>query len=574
MDLKSAKISGFSFVMFLGIIFIGFCLVRVMYDASLDADFRINSSWTIEINSQKIEKVHLTEFVFPKIKKGDKIIASCEMPNIEIDYPFLQIRIKNVIVKAYKGSITEENCIYSYGEDLIKNFGFVPKSTCYVPVDTFSEGEKIFFVLEACKNIPFKIFSPPKIMAATDKISSYVEKNWIMFIITPFLIVFGVLGGILGISSLFLRKNVLQFVAIAMLSFWGGFSLVCFNDFIELFSKNFIFNSFCKYIVLSCFSISLLALICIENTYSEQQKKVVKYSIYTFLAIMLVSIILQFTNVFPPQTLSVILVICNVIILFLGIFITIKGLIREKITTPIAAFGIVAFYTFTLIDFLAYFFYLYLSGSAACVENLGFGIGILSIIFCSIANYIHSLNDYSYEAAEKKFLHENSYIDCITGAFNRSKTIETLKQFDEMGSEYTIIYIEVQNISDKDFDTIKLVSLLIKRVFGCYGLVGRIDSTTFVVVAVNILKQKIIQLLFVLQELVMMENDKKENTIQLNVGYSFSNEIENADYNEVYQAAKNSAEKTSEKYVKTSVNNASTETEALPNKSAATTLPS
>lgn len=494
-----------------------------------------NNNWILTIDAQTYSNVSLTTFTLPKLSKNTTIILRNTLPNeiSSIDSLWLQ-----TVYSTLEVSI-DGNKIYSYGLDLDKENINVGSGFHVIPFPANSAQKNIELTITTTEKDAFSAFKPFYIQRSIHTLSSFLRRSILPFTSSVFLCFLGIIGTIVCIGALFLKKKILPFFILSFFSFWVGMGVLTNTDLIQIFSSNFTINSYLEYAALYASALSLILFFVVSIAQSKFEKISSIALITAFSLFCIVSIILERMNIIHiHQTLSYYQIICSAMMVF-GLIISIQKIITKNGRILFSSLSFTFLIFFCILDLSRYIIQKYFLPTYPLFYTSLLTIGVIIFIISELLFYFTSMQA---EITGLLSVQEHTFTPSnYTFLASKKKIVQTVNELNKNHVYYTFITISFTNVpNDKEaFEKYgKTITSLLKTVFDCYGLISYYEDNTFVIVVSEVTETKLKQLIKTFNQLLEYKSLKQSfPQVKTSIGYAFSYEPNYKSFKAVFTLA-------------------------------------
>lgn len=494
-----------------------------------------NNNWILTIDAQTYSNVSLTTFTLPKLSKNTTIILRNTLPNeiSSIDSLWLQ-----TVYSTLEVSI-DGNKIYSYGLDLDKENINVGSGFHVIPFPANSAQKNIELIITTTQKDAFSAFKPFYIQRSIHTLSSFLRRSILPFTSSVFLCFLGIIGTIVCIGALFLKKKILPFFILSFFSFWVGMGVLTNTDLIQIFSSNFTINSYLEYAALYASALSLILFFVVSIAQSKFEKISSIALITAFSLFCIVSIILERMNIIHiHQTLSYYQIICSAMMVF-GLIISIQKIITKNGRILFSSLSFTFLIFFCILDLSRYIIQKYFLPTYPLFYTSLLTIGVIIFIISELLFYFTSMQA---EITGLLSVQEHTFTPSnYTFLASKKKIVQTVNELNKNHVYYTFITISFTNVpNDKEAFVKygKTITSLLKTVFDCYGLISYYEDNTFVIVVSEVTETKLKQLIKTFNQLLEYKSLKQSfPQVKTSIGYAFSYEPNYKSFKAVFTLA-------------------------------------
>lgn len=476
-------------VKILGLILICMGMALVIYPIFLtnteEKQYPIHSDWDILINNKSYTTQHLSELTFPLTQKGDQVILTTRLPKVDFNQVTLRIYEMHSVVHIYLDNVP----IYDYGETYARKNEMVGSGNIWVELPPDYAGKELRIVLNVQENQAFGKLREAYLQDSNSIYYSLITKNILAALVIGFFLCFGWVTLIIT-TCVYKKGSNLQVL------FWiSGFAilvaqwLLCYNQLIEILTRNFHLIATIEYLSLYLTPICLLFFMYGTVAIKRYRIKILQVAIpFTICDIIL--ILLNYTNV---AHFSSTLTLFQCMATFGGIFVAVMGVKWSRQTRKMAdriwASGIVAFICFVVADMIRYMINKYgFIGADLSVTLMP--LGLLVFVVSMTLSFTFALMERVAENMERKTLLHMAYTDALTNIKNRASCEEVFLKYDQMKKPLTIINMDLNGFKEinDDFghavgdELLMRFAHLLEIHFGNKGFVGRMGGDEFIVI--------------------------------------------------------------------------------------------
>ena len=222
-------------------------------------------------------------------------------------------------------------------------------------------------------------------------LSSFLRRSILPFTSSVFLCFLGIIGTIVCIGALFLKKKILPFFILSFFSFWVGMGVLTNTDLIQIFSSNFTINSYLEYAALYASALSLILFFVVSIAQSKFEKISSIALITAFSLFCIVSIILERMNIIHiHQTLSYYQIICSAMMVF-GLIISIQKIITKNGRILFSSLSFTFLIFFCILDLSRYIIQKYFLPTYPLFYTSLLTIGVIIFIISELLFYFTSM---------------------------------------------------------------------------------------------------------------------------------------------------------------------------------------
>lgn len=456
-----------------------------------------NKGWTVIARGRKELFTDLDKYRFSDpVKKGELICIRNTLPD---DMPDGSA----IIFPLYLSSISVEvdgNVIYGYGSDRYSAGKMVGSGVHIIRIPDGTQGKNISIVIRAGENDAFSFLSGVMLDDTNWAFIDYLNINIYPVTISLSLIMAGIT---IMIISVFLAIRKLEWMRVnqtGVLFFVAGCWNVCETNAIQLFSLNYVWNTYaCYFFGIFCILPLLRIVISAHKDKLEKVRIVQKVLFNLSRLLVFLTLILSIFNVIH---------ICNAVHFFqiiAAVFFCLEAYlewrhysVKDVISSPRFREELVCF-IFILLESLRYGLNERLNFRSSVLRHSILLYGIIVLVMMMIGSYIRELYESYLRQAEEKALKDIAYTDGLTGLLNRAFCKDRMEELDNSEKDYHMITFDVDglkriNDSKGHLEGDKLLTSfadILTRCFSDVGDVIRPGGDEFLVISDDAGKQEL-----------------------------------------------------------------------------------
>lgn len=458
---------------------------------SVGAYHILNNGWTMQINDTVYEDVDFDTFSFPTVNKGDVITIKGRFPYVIIRDPSLLIYTIHSDLVVTVGN----NVLYEYGTDRYDQNKLLGYGRFAIPIDNYL-GKPIEIKMRVSEDNAFTEFSSPIIYEAGSFYIDYTNANRIPLATSIFLVMFGVMLGVVTLILSFKNKRMLKLFASSMLAIGSGVWSFCSYDLLFLFTKDPLVKPLFEFGAL--YFSPIFIMLYFSDRVKQINNKVLTYfqnGLATLqISLMAIAFLGQATNLihFPA-----LLLYQQLLMFVLAAFIVVVMIIslkHKQLSSPILLIGVCAMVASVVFDLTRFMFDKY-NSDGFVISNGGYNcIGTLVLVVALIADFCYDVTNALYEEAQNDTLKMMAYTDHLTGLHNRRRCEEIFDEIDSASLQnYIIIEFDLNNLKTVN-DTfghnvgdeyLSAFGDALSKAFFTHGIVGRLGGDEFVAIIKN-----------------------------------------------------------------------------------------
>ena len=522
---KNHTIHMFLLVFIVCLVVLSNVLSRVELDASNYC--KINKGWDIEINDAEYENVVLSEFAFSALDRGDVLKMKCELPKQDIvSNPILRIyTIHSDIEVRYNNRI-----IYEYGKELREENELLGYGYHFVHIPAFYAGADIELIMHITEDDVFTNMEIPEICNSDAVIRDFIIINRVPLSINLFLVVFGILVLFVSIIFCIYDKRFFKLFCVGCFSLGIGCWSICSYDLILLFTFDMRMKAFLEFGSLYVSPLFVLLYFWNDELVTRHKGAYIGYKLLLAVqcVFVLMAFLLQILNIvhFP-----VVLKIqhCILLCLCIGVIVlTVIDIIKKQLRNKVLIIGITVMLSVGLFDIISFSAVKYLGASGEARYTSITCIGAIIFVISQLVDFGMEIGNIFLKGAKAQVLEQMAYIDDMTGVANRRRCEQVWDSLDQSKENYGIFAFDL-NFLKQTNDTkghavgdllIRTFAKTLSKVFGDYGVVGRIGGDEFVVFITDVKKVDIQALTKMLDKEIEKVNEQNPD-LGLSTAYGF-----------------------------------------------------
>lgn len=492
----------------------------------------LNSGWTLETKGIVTEDVNPEKIHFIVARRGDTFVLKTTVPETDILFPVLCSTSHYCMVTAESGG----RVIYEAGREQYENNTLSGIWLNQIPLDKLSPQRDITITYTVSEWNSVSSLPDHYIVTASEVFSDFLRREQFTFSVSVFLLFVGLIGSIIGFTSLILKKKIYPLIAISNFAFWCGMFMFCSNGHILLISHNYTLNTWLIYLSLYICPVTLIAVFYYQVAKSKLGKTLSKALGLVFILYLTATVLLQLcANVH----LMVLIPAFNLLMLnamIIAIIGRVRRLRADKGNSDIVNFGFLILIVYCIADWLRSVLYHMGLYPFSVFSTTYLGIGILVFVISSLLTYVSWLAEFTKEQSEQASWARVVERDATTGLPSKTKSMQMLQQMHDNDLEYAVVAFNIDNYDaiyaeggDAAIEaTLERYSKYVKKVFGAYGFCGRMGKNRFIVAAPEIPELKMKQLTYVFSK--YMAREKAHGTIPViesSLGLAFSRNCPN-----------------------------------------------
>ncbi len=506
----------------------------------------LDDLWDITINDELYNNVSIDSFHFDTASKGDIILMQRKIPDDwQTSEGVLRIRIKQAALEVFING----NMVYEYGYDRFIAGKTVGTGYQFIDFPNNYKGKTLVIKFCITEDNVFSKLDPIRIYDWKDAYRVIMTENRIPLFLGSFLLIFGLVTGIITIIILAVSTKFLKIFCVSMFSICMGLWTLCYYDVVLIFSIPLYSVSLLEYISLYLLPIPMT--VYMYNIVTSLKNKVLNILYWFLLSIQLIFITVSMALhtmdiVHFAATLKYmhIIIICSLVYFFMVLVIKLKA---KKNKNKFFLAGMLFIIICIAYDLAGYCMNRYLGYSPFRLKGVS-SIGVTAFVFILIIAFYMDMTKKAMQETERNSLLKSAYTDELTQLHNRRYCKEFMQKIDKGSTKgYTVFCFDLNNLKIMN-DTyghargdmlIQSAAEVINKTFGSYGIVARMGGDEFAAVLETSDESQVIGLAGSLQDNINKKNAETENLdMSMAYGYACGSQNEH-DIEKLYQLADN-----------------------------------
>lgn len=506
----------------------------------------LNDFWNITINDELYNNISLKDFRFDTVSKGDIILMQRQLPD---DWQALEGTLRIHIEQAALEVFIDGQLIYEYGYDRYREGKTIGTGYQFIDFPDSYKGRTLIIKLLVTEDNVFSQISPVRIYNWKNAYQAVITENRIPMFLGCFLLIFGIVTGVITIIMLAVSTRFLKIFCVSMFSICMGLWTLCYYDILLVFSIPLYSISLLEYISLYLLPIPMT--VYMHSDVMALENKFLKALYWPLLIIQLIFIIISMA-LHTTDTLHLaatlkymhIIIMCSLAYFFM---VLIFNLNTKKIKNKFFLGGMLFIIICIAYDLAGYCMNRYTGHNPFSLKGVS-SIGVTVFVFIMIIAFYMDITKKALQETERNMLLKSAYTDDLTQLNNRRYCKEYMHKINkDQLSCYTIFCFDLNNLKVMN-DTyghargdtlIKNAASVILQTFGSYGTVARMGGDEFAAV-LEISDDKKIQMLVAKLHENIDKKNKEIPGLGMSIAYGYACGKNNInDIEKLYQAADN-----------------------------------
>ncbi|MEE3480918.1 MAG: diguanylate cyclase [Lachnospiraceae bacterium] len=449
--------------------------------------YDVDSGWKVTIKDTLYSNVTLSRFDKPQhYERGDIVTMERRLPAQFPLHAGIRIRVHQAEVRVYVDGLE----IYDYGRERFQCGKYLGSGYHFVQLPDGCGGQKLRIVLISSEKRSSRALPDVVATSVSDMYRSFVADNIFSIYFNLFILLLGVVLLIISLAFVSMNGSYLVLTATGLFSIVISVWSLCYEKIFELFGMSPAAISQLEYIFLYILPFPFLFLMLeVRKDIPIDRKRLLHISTLACACFLFIALYFHFTDymhlpkmINTYHGIAVIVYITAMVIIHKPFR---KQTLAEKIFT-------VSLYCL-LVTGIAEVIRFSLQNRFSSVEGLQvtyFPLGVLIFVAGTIFSYLVNLFRRVVDAQEIATLEEMTYVDSMTGIYNRMKANERFAAVDQdKEAVYAIAFFDLNGLK-KTNDTygheegdrlIKAMASVLKQAFFGVGDVFRMGGDEFVV---------------------------------------------------------------------------------------------
>lgn len=506
----------------------------------------LDDLWDIAINDELYSNVSLGSFHFDTAGKGDIILMQRKIPDDwQTSEGVLRIHIRQAAVEVFING----QMVYEYGYDRFMQGKTVGTGYQFVDFPDSYKGKTLVIKFCVTEDNVFAKLDPIRIYDWKDAYRVIITENRIPLFLGSFLVIFGLVTGVITIIVLAVSTKFLKIFCVSMFSICMGLWTLCYYDVILIFSIPLYSVSLLEYISLYLLPIPMT--VYMYNDVASLENKTIKVLYWMLLPVQLIFIItamvlhtMDIVHFAATLKYMHVIIVCSLIYFFMVLMLNIRAKKKKNKFFLASMLFIIICIAY---DLAGYCMERYLGYTPFNLKGVS-SIGVMVFVFILIIAFYMDMTKKAMQETERNSLLKSAYTDELTHLHNRRYCKEFMQKIDKGSTKgYTVFCFDLNNLKVMN-DTyghvkgdmlIQSAAEVIRETFGSYGIVARMGGDEFAAVLETSDESQVTILTCNLHKNINKKNAEVENLdMSMAYGYACGSQDEQ-DIEKLYQLADN-----------------------------------
>lgn len=512
--------------------------------AEISKYFALDDGWDITINQDSYQNVLLTEFQFPAVRTGDRITMQRILPSEwGLVEGVMRFYVRHNAVRMY----IDDELIYEYGQDRLAAGQTLGSGYQFIQFPDKYQGKTLRIELVMAEDKVITKLDSIRIYECENALRALVTENRLPLFCGSFLIIFGLMIGVITTVALFFSTKYIRLFCIALFSMFMGLWSLSYYNVMQIFAIPLYLISLINYLALYLAPIPLIVYIHAEVANLKYRPLRIFYWCYLAVDILVVTTVILL-HVFNLVHLAGVLkyvqgiMLCGILFFLLVLLINLK---YAKVENRLPVLGLLIFIGCVAYDMIGYNSERYLGRENFKISGVSSGGIVIFICILFISFYIE-MTQKMMEQKERDFLIKSAYTDELTQLHNRRYCMEYMNKLkEERNFKYTVICFDLNNLKmvndtyghAKGDVLIRSAAEVIAETFESLGVVARVGGDEFVSVIGTADEAKLASLMAQFEQNIDRKN-RAVKDLNMSIAYGYaSGSQSDSDIEKVYQIA-------------------------------------
>lgn len=504
----------------------------------------LDDAWDITINEDSYQNVSLSDFQFPAARTGDAITMQRQLPSgWGLSEGAMRFYVRHNAVRMY----IDDELIYEYGQDRLAAGQTLGSGYQFIKFPNEYQGKALRIEL---------VMAEDKVITKLDSIRIYEWENAYRLLVTEnrlplfcgsFLILFGLIVGVITTAALFFSTKYVRLFCIALFAVFMGLWSLSYYNVMQIFAIPLYLISLVNYVSLYLAPLPLIVYIHAEVANIRYKPLRVFYWCYLAVDIIVVFVVLTLHSLNIVHLAGVLkymqgILFCGLLFFLLVLLINLK---YAKLENRLPVLGLLIFIGCATYDLVSYNSERYLGRENLKISGVS-SSGIMIFICIMFISFYIEMTQKMMEQKERDFLIKSAYTDELTQLHNRRYCMEYMNKLrEERNFKYTVICFDLNNLKTVN-DTyghakgdvlIRSAAEVIAETFEGLGIVARVGGDEFVAVIGTAEEEGLASLMEQFQQNIDRKN-RAVKDLNMSIAYGYaSGSQSDSDIEKVYQIA-------------------------------------
>lgn len=504
----------------------------------------LDDAWDITINEDSYQNVSLADLQFPAVGKGDVITMRRSLPS---DWGLVEGAMRFYVRHNAVRMYIEDVLVYEYGQDRLAAGQTLGSGYQFIKFPNEYQGKTLRIEL---------VMGEDKMITKLDSVRIYEWENAYRVLITEnrlplfcgsFLVIFGLIIGVITTVALFFSAKYIRLFCIALLSVFMGLWSLSYYNVMQIFAIPLYLISLINYLSLYLAPIPLTVYLHAEAASLRYKPLRIFYWCYLAVDVVMVSVMITL-HLFNIVHLAGVfkymqgIMFCGLLFFLLVLMLNLRSARLEK---RLPVLGLLIFIGCAAYDMVGYNSERYWGRQIFKMSGVS-SSGIMFFICILFVSFYIEMTQKMMEQKERDFLIKSAYTDELTQLHNRRYCMEYMNRLkEEQNFKYTVICFDLNNLKvvndtyghAKGDVLIRSAAEVIAETFESLGVVARVGGDEFVSVIGTADGQKLASLMEQFEQNIERKN-RAVKDLNMSIAYGYaSGSQSDSDIEKVYQIA-------------------------------------
>lgn len=382
-----------------------------------DDSLYLNTGWTVTVHGKRYENADISTLMFPVTSTGDQVVMENILPVTDAENPILRVYEWYSTIDVELGG----SSVYTWGHDLFEKGRSVGCGWHFIETGDFPAGTPVKIILTVTEPRSFSSLKPVYYGDASQGWLSYFISKIFILSCSLFFVVIGVIGGVLSVIMMALKRAWRDLIILASCSFWLGLVVMHNNGCMVLITSNFPFITWMEHFSIICMDFSFLALIYFKFCTEPWQKKTITGLTIIFGFYAVTALVLHGLNIIHLPATRIPLIGLIGVQAVVALVIVIMNIAKSNSGLIVPSLGFISMVGIVILDLLRYSIVKYTPFQSEFTKGSLLSFGALIFLISMGANYISEIQVYAEMKADDDM---KARLDSMTAAFDAAVHIE------------------------------------------------------------------------------------------------------------------------------------------------------
>lgn len=257
--------------------------------AEISKYFALDDGWDITINQDSYQNVLLTEFQFPAVRTGDRITMQRILPS---EWGLVEGVMRFYVRHNAVRMCIDDELIYEYGQDRLAAGQTLGSGYQFIQFPDKYQGKTLRIELVMAEDKVITKLDSIRIYECENALRALVTENRLPLFCGSFLIIFGLMIGVITTVALFFSTKYIRLFCIALFSMFMGLWSLSYYNVMQIFAIPLYLISLINYLALYLAPIPLIVYIHAEVANLKYRPLRIFYWCYLAVDILVVTTVI------------------------------------------------------------------------------------------------------------------------------------------------------------------------------------------------------------------------------------------------------------------------------------------